>query len=114
MNERTILSKMYYDVADVYRIGDIEDKYGMSVQKRQKVYENIRCALSMKTLGNINVSDMSNEIKSSYTLFVSDETDIKSSDIIYIKNHNKYFKAGEVFKYPNSHSEITLSKSEKV
>ena len=108
MNERLILSKMYFDIADIYRISQVEDNDGLMKQSRQKVYEDIKCSLSQKTISSLNQDTNTN------ILFVSDEIDIKPSDIVYIKNKNEYYKAGEFFVYPASHSEILLTQNEKV
>ena len=114
MSERTILSNMYFDIADVYRINQVEDNDGLMKQSRQKVYEDIKCSLSQKTISSLNQDTNTNTLTIKNMLFVSDEIDIKPSDIIHIKNKNLYFKAGECFIYPASHSEILLTQSEKV
>lgn len=114
MNERNILSKTYYDKADIYRVIENEDEDGMTKQTRQKIFENIKCSLSQKRISSITASDTSNMIVNNFTLFLSDEIDIRVSDLVHITNHNKYFKAGTVFKYPNSHSEVSLLENEKV
>lgn len=114
MNERSILSKMYFDKADIYRITEVEDEYGITRQSRQKVYESIKCSLSQKTISSLNPDTNTNTLAIKHMLFVSDEVEIKPSDIVYVKNKNEYFKAGECFVYPASHSEILLTQSEKV
>ena len=114
MNERLILSKMYFDIADVYRISQLEDKDGLMKQSRQKVYEDIKCSLSKKTISSLNQDTNTNTLTIKHMLFVSDEIDIKPSDIVYITNKNEYYEAGECFIYPASHSEILLTQSEKV
>lgn len=114
MNERNMLIKTYYDTADVYRIVQAEDEDYITRQTRQKVFENVKCSLSQKNISALSISDVSNMITNHHTLFVSDEIDIQPSDIIHITNKNRYFKAGSIFKYPNSHSEISLLESEKV
>ena len=114
MNERLILSKMYFDIADIYRISQVEDNDGLMKQSRQKVYEDIKCSLSQKTISSLNQDTNTNTLTMKHILFVSDEIDIKPSDIVYVKNKNEYFKAGECFVYPDSHSEILLTQSEKV
>lgn len=114
MDERLILSKMYFDVADIYRISQVEDNDGLMKQSRQKIYEDIKCSLSQKNISSLNQDTNTNVLTMKHMLFVSDEIDIKPSDIIHIKNKNEYFKAGECFVYPVSHSEILLTQSEKV
>ncbi len=114
MNERLILSKMYFDVADIYRISQVEDNDGLMKQSRQKIYEDIKCSLSKKTISSLNPDTNTNTLIMKHMLFVSDEIDIKPSDIVYVKNKNEYFKAGEGLIYPASHSEILLTQSEKV
>jgi hypothetical protein len=114
MNERLILSKMYFDVADIYRISQVEDNDGLMKQNRQKIYEDIKCSLSKKTISSLNPDTNTNTLIMKHMLFVSDEIDIKPSDIVYVKNKNEYFKAGEGLIYPASHSEILLTQSEKV
>ena len=114
MNERLILSKMYFDKADIYRISDIEDDDGITRQSRQKVYEDIKCSLSQKTMSSLNPDTNTNTLTMKHMLFVSDEIEIKPSYIVHILNKNQYFKVGECFVYPMSHSEAILTISEKV
>ena len=114
MNERLILSKMYFDVADIYRISQVEDNDGLMKQSRQKVYEDIKCSLSQKTISSLNQDTNTNTLTMKHMLFVSDEIEIKPSDIVHILNKNQYFKVGECFVYPMSHSEAILTISEKV
>lgn len=108
MNEREILESTYYDTSDVYRIEELEDEDGVTKQERTLIYQDIKCSFSKRSNNVITVTDSYNDIKSSHTLFLSDEYEIKTSDIIYIKNKNIYLRAGEVFIYQNSHSEVTV------
>lgn len=106
--EREILEKTYYDICDIYRISEEEDEDGITNEKREKIAENIKCSLSQKTKNALIVTNTQNNLKSTHTLFLSDIYEIKESDIIYIKNKDIYLRAGEIFTYPKSHTEIAV------
>ena len=108
MNEREILESTYYDNCDIYRILEKEDEDGVTKQEKTLIYDNEKCSLSQKSNNILTVTNTYNDLKTSHMLFLSDECKIKSADIIHIKNKGIYLKAGEVFTYPNSHSEVAV------
>jgi len=116
MNERKVLESTYFDLATVYRKQPNEDEDGITSNTYTPVHENIKCALSKKTLKATNQTDTSNNIEYESHLFLDPSILIKAGDKIIIvigaNSESRTMYSGEPFVY-SSHQEVPLMRDER-
>ncbi len=113
MREADILAMTYYDQVTVYRPVKSQLSNGETVFKKrdegQKVYEDIPCALSTHTGGEINREMPTASIPTQYSLFVRPEVEIEPNDYLEITCRGKVTRAvaGNAERQP-SHNQVPL------
>ena len=106
IDRRKSLDKLYTDICDIYENTDEETEHSITKQKWHIVHENIKCALSKKTLNNVNQTEGEAVIVNSMVLFLDDRVNILKGS--KIKCRGQIFYAGEPFVYEGSHQEVPL------
>lgn len=112
MNEREILEKTYTDFCDIYTYVTQEEEDGSEKQMKKKLYENIACAFSKKSMSDIKLEDSTSTVSQSYMLFLSDMIHVSEGFLIYVGDD--FYEAGKGILYKNSHQEIPLLYMDKV
>lgn len=112
MNEREILEKTYTDFCDIYTYVTQEEEDGSEKQMKKKLYKNIACAFSKKSMSDIKLEDSIGRVNQSYMLFLSDIIHVSEGFLIYVRGD--FYKAGKGILYKNSHQEIPLLYMDKV
>lgn len=113
--EIQIFEQTYNLLTDIYRFNKIKEKSGRTTLKKEKVYTNIKCAISRDSKSLNNQTTAENKIDYTEILFISSNVKILQGDEIVVTFPNgdtiKYF-AGNPEWY-DSHQEIILTREDR-
>lgn len=116
MTERDILESTYTDTCTIKRHMEVETEWGETKLVETIVYENVKCAMSKKSISSNNTTQTvsSNNIQYVVMLFISPNIEVLAGDKVFVLHQNKTydFDAGEGFYY-SSHAEIPLLKEDE-
>lgn len=90
MSEADILAMTYWDTCAVYRKQKVKKNNGTTVVEKSTVYEDIKCALGIKSLqSKMNQDEDVASTKYIYTLHTRPNIDILKGDSIVVTNTRK-------------------------
>lgn len=111
--ERKMLEKTYEGVINAYVC--IKKKVdGETKLVREKLYENVKCALSKVSTPSTNQTQSQNAISYKSKLFVSPEINIPPGSEIEVSQHGRtytFINSAESFSYP-THQELMLERKD--
>ena len=107
MTQRQIHERMYPHQCNIYHYSKKRAEDGSMYTEESLLFENVRCRVSKSKQQQLDVGTVSNTAGSQYTLFISDLFEIPAGAIVKVQG--KVYRAGEPFKYANSHQEIPIA-----
>ena len=115
MTDIEILESTYFDKCTIKWKEKIKNPItGVTETIEKVIYENIKCALSIKDIQSMN-SDGMGTLAFSHLLFLNPNVDVREGDIVEVSSMGKIsiYLASKPFYY-SSHSETLLSYKERV
>lgn len=104
-------AKMLYNgKCSVYRFSFVTDKYGISKQTREKVYEDVLCRISYISDGCAKESETVTTAIQKVKLFISPNYIVKSGDVINVEQNGRSesYKACGRIRFYSGHQEAEL------
>ena len=107
------IESTYFHTINVYRTVDVIDEWGETVQSREKVYENLKCAVSFTSINERNKAPYvfsgveTNKIEYHHKLYINPRYKLCGGDEIECLETGITYLAGEAMVYP-THQEIAI------
>lgn len=107
---KNAIEMLYDGICDIFRSVIEESESGISYERREKVYEGIKCRISYESSKSAQKSETITTASQSIKLFLPLGYEIKNGDMVFITQNGiseKYKLCGKVSVYKN-HQECIL------
>lgn len=107
------IESTYFHTVNVYRTVDVIDEWGETIQSREKIYENLKCAVSFTGTNDRNKAPIvfsgkeTNKVEYHHKLYINPRYVLKGGDEVECLENGITYLAGEPMVY-TSHQEVAM------
>ena len=107
------IESTYFNRINVYRTVDTVDEWGETIQSREMIYENLKCAVSFTNINDRNKAPIvftgreTNKIEYHHKLYINPRYKLIGGDEVECLENGITYLIGDAMVYP-SHQEVAM------